>query len=184
MKFPKQAELEELIAKIQQQEALSTEELLLLTQLNAELSSWNTDSIKVVDDIVSKIVAYDITLEQLTSHPELRHWSMPPVTLPSANVVTGGGAETKKRRARIPNPEMVVFKIQPPNAKGAPTSIHRGELPIKIGAKLEWLLKQEGDLESKLMACVESDEARAYLANEEGQIFMGKLLKWIMEQHG
>jgi hypothetical protein len=78
----------------------------------------------------------------------------------------------------------VVFKIQPPNAKGAPTSIHRGELPIKMGAKLEWLLKQEGDLESKLMACVESDEARAYLANEEGQIFMGKLLKWIMEQHG
>ena len=184
MKFPRQTELDKLVAKIQQQEALSVEELSLLTQLNSELSTWKTDCIKVLDEVVGKIVAYGITLEQLTSHSELSHWSRPSVTLPSANVTVEGGAETKKRRSRIPNPELVIFKIQPPNAKGAPTSIHRGELPVKMGAKLEWLLKQEGELEAKLMACVDSDEARAYLANEEGQVFMDKLLNWIRAQQG
>ena len=184
MKFPKQAELQQLVAKIQQQEALSAEELSLLTQLNGELSTWKTDCVKVLDEVVGKIVAYDITLEQLASRPELRHWSRPTVALPSSDVAATDGAEAKKRRSRIPNPELVIFKIQPPNAKGAPTSIHRGELPIKMGAKLEWLLKQDGELEAKLMACVDSDEARAYLANEEGQLFLGKLVNWIGAQQG
>jgi len=184
MKFPKQAELEKLVSKIQNQEALGAEELLALTQLNAELSTWKNDSIKVVDEIVGKIVAHGITLDQLCSRQELKHWSAPSAISPSprAEAESDAEVEVKKRRTRISNPELVIFKIQPPNSKGAATSIHRGELPIKMGAKLEWLVKQDGDLETNLMACADSDEARAYLANEEGQLFIGKLLNWIKSQ--
>ena len=187
MKFPKQAELEKLVGKIQNQEALSTEELAALTQLNAELSAWKTDSIKVVDELVQKIVAHGITLDQLCARAELSHWSVPAVISPDSSAATGsevdGAAPAKKKRQpRTANPELVIFKIQPPNAKGAPTSIHRGELPLKMGAKLEWLVQQEGDLEAKLMACADSDEARTYLANQDGRDFMDKLLNWIKSQ--
>jgi len=73
MKFPKQAELEQLIGKIQQQQALSAEELQAFAQLNAELASWKTDCVKVVDEVVQQIVAYGITLDQLSARAELRH---------------------------------------------------------------------------------------------------------------
>ncbi len=182
MKFPKQAELDRLVNQIQRHEALNHEELLVLTQLNAELATWKTDCIKVVDEIVSQIVAYDITLEQLLSRQELRHWVMSPAPAAGTSAGVMEGAQEKKRRTRTANPELVIFKIQPQGAKGAPTAIHRGELPAKMGAKLQWLLQREGDLESNLMACVDSDEARAYLANEEGRIFFEKLLNWIKSQ--
>ena len=190
MKFPKQAELEKLIGKIQKQEALSAEELADLTQLNTELSNWKNDSIEVLNELVQKIVSYGITLDQLCARAELKHWSAQSVNSPRTSEAAGkeaedaleGEAPAKKRRPRTVNPELVIFKIQPPNAKGAPTSIHRGELPLKMGAKLEWLVQQEGDLEAKLMACADSDEARTYLANQDGREFMDKLLNWIKSQ--
>lgn len=179
MKFPRQAELEQLVRKIQQQQALSAEELRTFTQLNAELSSWKTDCVKVIDDIVSQIVTYGITLDQLTSRAELSHW-----TAPAAAPVTRAEVEEnrKERRQRTPNPELVIFRIQPPGAKGAATLIHRNELPQKLGAKLLWLLQQQGELKDKLLACVDSKEAEAYLVNEEGQLFLERLLNWIRSQ--
>ncbi len=187
MKFPKQAELEALIGKIQKQEALSAEELMALTQLNTELSNWKSDSIKVVDGLVKTIVDYGITLDQLCARDELKHWSVPSVSTSGSNAAAASEAEAeapakKKRQPRTANPELVIFKIQPPNAKGAPTSIHRGEVPLKMGAKLEWLVKQEGDLEAKLMKCAASDEARTYLANQDGLDFMTRLVNWIKSQ--
>lgn len=179
MKFPKQAELEQLISKIQQQQALSAEELQAFAQLNAELASWKTDCVKVVDEVVQQIVAYGITLDQLSARAELRHWAAPA----AAPVIQAPADEGRKeRRQRTPNPELVIFRIQPPGAKGAATLIHRNELPIKLGAKLQWLLGQEGELKDKLLACVDSPEAGAYLANEEGQLFLDKLVNWIRSQ--
>ena len=181
MKFPKQAELEQLVSKLQQQQALSAEELQAFAQLNAELASWKTDCVKVIDDIVQQIVRYGITLEQLSARDELRHWAAPVVaaTAPASASVEG---EEKKRRQRTPNPELVIFRIQPPGSKGAATLIHRNELPQKLGAKLQWLLAQEGDLKDKLMACADSQQAEQYLANEEGQLFLDKLINWIRSQ--
>ncbi len=179
MKFPKQAELELLVSKIQNQEALSAEELQAFTQLNAELSSWKTDCVKVVDDIVQQIVTYGITLDQLTTRAELRHWAAP-VAAPVARVEAD--ENRKERRQRTPNPELVIFRIQPPGAKGAATLIHRNELPPRLGAKLQWLLQQEGELKDKLQACIDSKQAEEYLANEEGQLFLEKLLNWIRSQ--
>lgn len=91
-------------------------------------------------------------------------------------------SEEKRRRTRTPNPELVIFRIQPPGSKGAATLIHRNELPQKLGAKLQWLLSQEGELKAKLLGCVDSTAAEEYLANDEGQLFFERLLKWIMSQ--
>lgn len=179
MKFPRQTELEQFVSKIQNQQALSAEELQTFTQLNAELSTWKTDCVKVVDDIIQLIVSHGITLDQLTARAELRHWATPDAA-PVAWVEAEAGR--KERRQRTPNPELVIFRIQPAGAKGAATLIHRNELPQKLGAKLQWLLQQEGDLKDKLLACVDSKEAEAYLANEEGQLFLDKLLNWIRSQ--
>lgn len=183
MKFPKQAELELLVSKLQNQEALSAEELQSFTQLNAELASWKTDCVKVVDEIVQQIVRYGITLEQLSERDELRHWAAPVAAVAvQASASTPAEGDEKKRRQRTPNPELVIFRIQPPGAKGAATLIRRNEMPQKLGAKLLWLLEQEGDLKDKLLACVESKEAEAYLVNEEGQLFLEKLVNWIRAQ--
>ena len=183
MKFPKQAELEQILGKLLQQQALSAEELQAFAQLNAELASWKTDCVKVVDEIVQQIVAYGITLEQLSARDELRHWARP-VAAAASPVRASEPAEgdEKKRRTRTPNPELVIFRIQPPGAKGAATLIHRNELPQKLGAKLVWLLEQPGDLKDKLRGCVDSQDAEAYLANEEGQLFLERLLNWIRSQ--
>lgn len=181
MKFPKQAELEQLVSKIQQQQALSSEELQAFSQLNAELASWKTDCVKVVDEIVQQIVRHGITLEQLSARDELRNWAAPAAAAPASAPATAEGEE-KKRRQRTPNPELVVFRIQPPGAKGAATLIHRNELPQKLGAKLQWLLEQPGELEDKLMGCVDSKAAEEYLASEEGQLFLERLVDWIRTQ--
>lgn len=186
MKFPKQAELEQILGKLQQQQALSADELQVFAQLNGELASWKTDCVKVVDEIVQQIVRYGITLEQLSARDELRHWARPvAATAAAANPVRAPepaeGGE-KKRRTRTPNPELLIFRIQPPGAKGAATLIHRNELPQKLGAKLAWLLEQPGDLKDKLLGCVDSQDAEAYLANEEGQLFLERLLNWIRSQ--
>ncbi len=183
MKFPKQAELEQLVSKLQQQQALSAEELQAFAQLNAELASWKTDCVKVIDDIVQQIVRYGITLEQLGAREELRHWAAAAVAQhATAGASAPNEGEEKKRRQRTPNPELVIFRIQPPGSKGAATLIHRNELPQKLGAKLQWLLAQEGDLKDKLMACADSQQAEQYLANEEGQLFLDKLINWIRSQ--
>jgi hypothetical protein len=179
MNFPKQAELDRFLDKLKGQQALSLEELQSFSQLNQELSTWKTDCEQILQDIVSKIVTHGITLDQLVSRDELRHWRTVAAVPTEPKAFAGIPSE---RRKRTPNPELVIFKIQPPGAKGAPTAIHRGELPAKMGAKLQWLLQREGDLESNLMTCVDSDEARAYLANEEGKIFLEKLLNWIKSQ--
>ncbi len=181
MKFPKQSELEQLVHKLQNQEALSVEELQAFAQLNTELASWKTDCVQVVDEIVQQIVRYGITLEQLSARDELRHWAAPVVaaTAPASASVAG---EEKKRRQRTPNPELVIFRIQPPGAKGAATLIHRNELPQKLGAKLQWLLEQPGDPKDKLLGCVDSKAAEEYLANDEGQLFLEKLINWIRSQ--
>ncbi|MEN9903442.1 MAG: hypothetical protein RLZZ555_7 [Pseudomonadota bacterium] len=183
MKFPKQAELEQLVSKIQQQQALSAEELQSFAQLNAELASWKTDCVKVIDEIAQQIVRYGITLEQLSAREELRHWARPlaAAASPGRGQEPAEG-EDKKRRQRTPNPELVIFRIQPPGAKGAATLIHRNELPQKLGAKLQWLLEQEGELKDKLMGCIDSKEAEQYLVNEEGQLFLDKLVNWIRAQ--
>ena len=183
MKFPKQAELEQILGKLQQQQALSAEELQAFAQLNAELASWKTDCVKVVDEIVRQIVAYGITLEQLSARDELRHWTRP-VAAAASPIRASEAAEgdDRKRRTRTPNPELVIFRIQPPGAKGAATLIHRNELPQKLGAKLVWLQEQPGDLKDKLLGCVDSQDAEAYLANEEGQLFLERLLNWIRSQ--
>ena len=184
MIFPKQTELDLIINKLKSQEALSLEELQTFSQLNQELSTWKTERVKVIDDIVNQIVTYGITLDQLASHADLKSWAVPRASMASeaiskASVIDGDG---KKRRTRTPNPELVIFKIQPPGAKGAATLIHRGEVPQKLGAKLQWLLDQEGELKDKLMARVDSPEAQEYLANEEGQAFLEKLINWIKGQ--
>lgn len=183
MQFPKQAELAQLVSKLQQQQALSADELQAFAQLNAELASWKTDCVKVIDEIVQQIVRYGITLEQLSARDELRHWAAPVVaaTAPASASVAGDGEE-RKRRQRTPNPELVIFRIQPPGAKGAATLIHRNELPQKLGAKLAWLLEQPGELKDKLLACVNSKQAEEYLANEEGQLFLERLANWIRSQ--
>jgi hypothetical protein len=181
MKFPKQGELQQLVSKLQQQQALSAEELQTFAQLNTELASWKTDCVKVVDEIVQQIVRYGVTLEQLSAREELRHWTAPMAAAPSSRQEPAE-SEEKKRRTRTPNPELVIFRIQPPGAKGAATLIHRNELPIKLGAKLVWLLEQPGELKDKLMGCVDSQDAEAYLVNEEGQLFLEKLINWIRAQ--
>jgi len=183
MKFPKQAELEQILGKLLQQQALSAEELQAFAQLNAELASWKTDCVKVIDEIVQQIVAYGITLEQLSARDELRHWARSVAAAASpAQASEPVEGDEKKRRTRTPNPELVIFRIQPPGAKGAATLIHRNELPQKLGAKLVWLLEQPGDLKDKLLGCVDSQDAEAYLANEEGQLFLERLLNWIRSQ--
>ncbi len=181
MKFPRQTELERLVSKIQQQQALGVEELQAFAQLNAELASWKTDCVKVVDEIVQQIVAYGITLEQLSARDELRHWARP-AAVSSVHAPEPAGSGEKKRRTRTPNPELVILRIQPPGAKGAATLIHSNELPQKLGAKLQWLLEQPGELNDKLMACVDSQEAEAWLANDEGRLFLERLLNWIRSQ--
>lgn len=173
MNFPKQAELNRLLDKLKGQQALSFEELQSFTQLNQELSTWKTDYEQVLQGIVNKIVTHGITLGQLMSRDELRHWRTVAAVPTEPKALAGMPSE---RRKRTSNPELVIFKIQPPGAKGAPMTIHRGELPQKMGAKLEWLVKQEGELKDNLLACVDSDEAREYLANEDGQMFLENLL--------
>jgi hypothetical protein len=128
-------------------------------------------------------VRYGITLEQLRARDELRHWAAPVVTMAApASASAPAESEEKRRRTRTPNPELVIFRIQPPGSKGAATLIHRNELPQKLGAKLQWLLSQEGELKAKLLGCVDSTAAEEYLANDEGQLFFERLLKWIMSQ--
>ena len=183
MKFSKQVELEALMSKVHKQEALTAEELQTFVQLNAELASWKTDCTKVLDEVVQQIVRYGITLEQLREREELQHWTAQahmPAT--SAGVAAKNEGEERKRRQRSPNPELVIFRIQPPGVKGAATLIHRNELPQKLGAKLQWLLSQEGELKDKLLGCVDSKAAEEYLANDEGQLFFDKLLNWIKSQ--
>ena len=181
MIFPKQTELDLIINKLKSQEALSLEELQTFSQLNQELSTWKTDRVKVIDDIVNQIVTYGITLDQLASHAELRNWAVPRASMTSEVVsrAAASDGESKKRRTRTPNPELVIFKIQPPGAKGAPLMIRRGEVPTKVGSKLEWLLGQDGELRDKLMSAVDSEAAKEYLANEEGQLFLENLENWI-----
>ena len=172
MKFPRQAELAQFVSKIQQQQALSAEELQAFAQLNAELAHWKNDCAKAVDEVVQQIVRHGITLAQLSARPELSHWSAPVARTAAPVALATDEGEEKKRRTRTPNPELVIFRIQPPGTKGAATLIHRNELPQKLGAKLQWLLEQPGELKDKLLACIDSTEAEAWLVNDEGQQFL------------
>lgn len=129
----------------------------------------------MLDEGVNHIVTHGITLDQLVSRPELKDWAAP-ARMPSISGLQESADDgEKKRRQRTPNHELVIFRIQPPGAKGALLMIHRGVVPTKDGSKLEWLVKQDGELRDKLMSTVDAEAAREYLANEEGQLFLEKL---------
>ena len=74
-----------------------------------------------------------------------------------------------------------LFSIQTEGSVGTPTNIYRGEqtLPL-LTEKLFSLYNQEGNLlENLLQHKVKSQEVDEYLATDQGQSQLIKLLSWI-----
>jgi hypothetical protein len=74
---------------------------------------------------------------------------------------------------------LLLFEVQPPKAKGPSTKIYKGDaFPLNgIGAKLVWLVQQEGNLKDNLMNhCSDSAETLEYLGTDEGK---AEIAKWI-----
>lgn len=96
------------------------------------------------------------------------------------------GTEGKVRKGRTKPEGLILFEIQPPDAKGSPTTIFKGkELPAKsleFGKKFLWLSQQPGNLADNLMArAVKSEEVQEYLKTEEGKAEFKKWVDYITE---
>ena len=78
---------------------------------------------------------------------------------------------------------MILFEIQPPQAKGAACKIYRDDrLPFMLSVKLKWLAQQEGDLTENLMAhAVDNPDVKKFLASGEGKQETQRWVNYIKE---
>ena len=164
------------LAQLMVNDSISDDEFAELGKLRVAQKKASADRQAAIAQTKQNVEALNILVTELYSAKEIQD-------------AMGGKPATKKAssggtRTRTPKTGLTLFSVQPPNAKGAASTIMKGQsFPVTFGAKFEWLKRQPGDLHDNLMKLADkSPDAQAHLKSAEGKAEVKKWVEWMKGQ--
>jgi hypothetical protein len=164
------------LAQLMVNDSISDDEFAELGRLRVAQKKASADRQAAIAQTKQNVDALKILVTELYSAKEIQDAMG---SKPAGKKASSGGTRT-----RTPKTGLTLFSVQPPKAKGAASTIMKGQaFPISFGAKFEWLKRQSGDLHDNLMKLADkSAEAQAHLKSAEGKAEVKKWVDWMKGQ--